>query len=170
MTLSAISVILFASVKIYQWKVESKERTHILGNGAGNMAGITNNDNIQNPSNETGKESSTNPRELEETKRNLYDLRRMTLPILMYLLAGLLITALILLQSWKVITFDIWWSLTAVTGLQGVVLPTTIIVCSDNLRMYCLRKITYYINVVIPQTYGSLCFHQKFDNAIRPIE
>ena len=170
MTLCSISVTLFASVKVYQWKVESKERTQMLRNVGGNDVVIIHNDNIPNPSNDTDQESSTNPQESGESKRKLYDPRRMALPTLMYLLTGLLITVLIVLQSLEVLTFDIWWSLTAVAGLQGVVLPTMIILWYDNLRMYCLRQITYHINVVIPQTYGSLRFYQMFNNAIRPIE
>ena len=167
-TLCLISVTLFGSVKIYQWKVESKERTHNLGNGTGNDSEIMQNDNIPNAHNETEQESSTNPQESGE--RNLYDLGRMALPNLMYLLVGLLITVLILLQSWGVLTFDIWWTLTAVAGLQGVVLPTTIILWYDNLRMYCFRQIAYHINIIIPPTCGALCFNRMFNNAIRPIE
>ena len=166
-TLLSISVTLFGSVKIYQWKVESNERTHNLGNGAGNDVGIIHN-NIRNPLNETEQDSSTNPQ--ESVERNLYDLRRMALPSLMCVLAGFLIVGLILLQSWGVLTFDIWWILTAVAGFQGVVLPTTIILWYDNLRMYCFRQIAYHINVIIPQTCRALCFNRMFNNAIRPIE
>ena len=56
MTLCSVSVILFASVGIYQWKVESKKRTQILGNGTGNNVGNAQNDDIQNSSNEANEE------------------------------------------------------------------------------------------------------------------
>ena len=170
MTLCSVSVTLFASVRIYQWKVESKKRTYILEPQILELIRNAHNDDIQNSSNETNEESSPNPQESGENNlTNLIDVRRMVPLNLMYLLTALLIMALILLQSYKVVSFDIWWSLTALAGLQGVVFPITIILWHDNLRMYCLRQFKYHINVVIQLTYGALCCNQMFNNEIRPI-
>jgi hypothetical protein len=166
MAIYSISVGLFAFVKIYQWGIQSKKKSHVLGNVAGNNAGNIHIGNGPNPSIEANHEPSTNPQESGE--RNWYDLRRMVLPNLLHLGMGTLIGVLILLDFLGVITFDIWWSLTALAGLQGVVFPISIILWYDNLRKYCVRQITYHINVIIPQTNIALCFYQIFNNAVNP--
>ena len=168
MTLITISVTLFAFVKIYQWAVQSKKTSHVLENGAGNNVENINNGNIPNPPIEANNESSNNPQESGE--RNWYDLLRMVLPNLLHLVIGLLIVVLLLLDCVGVLNFDIWWSLTTLALLQGVVFPISIILWFDNLRMYCLRQITCHINVVIPQAHRALCFYQMFNNAVNPIE
>ena len=59
----------------------------------------------------------------------------------LYLFNFLLILAIILLLYLNIIHFDIWWGITTMIGIQGVIMPIICILSNKSYRHYCLREI-----------------------------
>ena len=164
--LFALCAILFAVGRIYQWVEKTKHMTNILGSSNINLN--LSPWNRANVSNEPNQESSTIGQDSDEN--NWHGRREVALPNILYLVTGVLMTTLILLQCMGVISLDIWWSVTAIVGMQGVMFPTLAILWYHNLRRYCFRQIRNYINRMHDGAYRLFYSNYISRNAIHPIE
>ena len=166
MAFFALCAILFAAGKIYQWAEQSKYKTNILGSRT--LILNIHHGNRANTSNEPNQEPSATSQ--ESGKSNRFIGREVALPNILYLLTGLFITVLILLQCFDVISLDIWWSVTGMVGMQGVGFPTMVILWYDNLRRYCFRQLSYHISIMNGSVYRLFHSNPMSRNVIHPFQ
>jgi len=167
MTLCAICSTLFAAAKTYQCKIDSIQQALALKYVTAHTIGNSHDGNNTNPANEATEES---PGNLQDSRGRIYNPKLVALPNLLYAFAALLMTVLILLQCIGAINVDIWWILTALVGMHGVILPIIFIFWYDNIRTYCCRQISGQINNITGREYSLRYANQICNNTVRPIE
>ena len=84
----------------------------------------------------------------DETRRGNEFNNYVTLASFLYLLSFLLILVIILLLYLNVLHVDIWWGITSLIGIQGVVMPIIFTFFNQSFRHYCWRQIKNDINDV----------------------
>lgn len=90
----------------------------------------------------------------EEIRRGNQFANYISLASMLYLFSFVLVLSIILLLYLNVIHVDIWWGITTLIGIQGVVMPTMFIVVNQPFRHYCLRQARSDINNVIRRFYA----------------
>lgn len=96
----------------------------------------------------------------DETKKGNEFNNYVTLVSMLYLLSFLLILMIILLLYLNVLHLDIWWGITSLIGIQGVVMPIVFTVFNKSFRHYCWRQIKNDINDVF-------CYIHTFTSVVK---
>jgi hypothetical protein len=163
--LCVICGILFIASKIYQNSLDSKLQVyHIeLGTqGNSNVNGISN--CRKNPT--TNEETS---RCAKESQGALAWAGRVSTATL-YIVTAILLNLMSLLIHLDVIYIDIWWGVTGMVGILGVVNRVALIFWYRDLTTYCLRKVKGDINDVVGLINGFISTVKKLRSRIAPIQ
>ena len=96
----------------------------------------------------------------DETRKGNEFNNYVTLVSMLYLLSFLLILMIILLLYLNVLHLDIWWGITSLIGIQGVVMPIVFTVFNKSFRHYCWRQIKNDINDVF-------CYIHTFTSVVK---
>ena len=163
--LCVICGILFIAAKIYQNSLDSKLQVyHIeLGTqGNSNVNGISN--CRKNPT--TNEETS---RCAKESQGALAWAGRVSTATL-YMVTAILLNLMSLLIHLDVIYIDIWWGVTGMVGILGVVNRVALIFWYRDLTTYCLRKVKGDINDVVGLINGFISTVKKLRSRIAPIQ
>lgn len=86
---------------------------------------------------------------VEETTRRNEFVNYILLVSMLYVISFLLVLIIILLLYLNVIHVDIWWGITTLVGIQGVVMPIMFITVNPSFRHYCWRQSRSDMNDVI---------------------
>ena len=161
---TVILVLLFATDKIIKLKKESEakiarnERGQRLSICCGKM--------------QTCPESTESPltNGTEESRRRYEFSNYISLIALLYIGSGVVALLFVLLLCLNVINLDIWWFLTVMLYLQGVLLPIAFLIFNSNFRQYCWRQVNGDVNDVKRSIHSFLSFWKKCNDRVNPLE
>ena len=98
-------------------------------------------------------------------------IHRVTLPVVLYMSSCIVIILLLLqhyFQPIDVINVDFWWSMTAFTGIQGVLIPLWFTIWYPNIRLYGRRQVQYYIDGVMEWALGVIRCIKRCSTTVVP--
>ena len=144
---------LYVALKIYQIRDESQLQNTYIEMGSQTKGDLEN-------------EVATNG---EASGKGKYFIIRATFPALAFICNNLLTALLILLQCLNVINVGFWWTMTAFSGMQGVLIPTSLILWYPEVRMYSRRQIQYHKDEIIVWVHGATSWMKKYNTRVAPI-
>ena len=117
---------------------------------------------------ETARLASLNGKE-ESRKRNEFS-NYISLIALLYIGSGVGALAFLMLLFLNIINLDIWWVLTVLLLLQGVLLPILFLICNSNFRKYCWRQVKGDVNNLRRCIHSFVSFFKKCNDRVNPIQ
>ena len=117
---------------------------------------------------ETARLASLNGKE-ESRKRNEFS-NYISLIALLYIGSGVGALAFLMLLFLNIINLDIWWVLTVLLLLQGVLLPVVFLICNSNFRKYCWRQVKGDVNNLRRCIHSFVSFFKKCNDRVNPIQ
>lgn len=161
---TVILVLLFATDKIIKLKKESEAK--IARNERGQLLSICCGKKQSSP--ESAESPLTNG--TEESRRRYEFSNYISLIALLYIGSGVVALLFVLLLCLNVINLDIWWFLTVMLYLQGVLLPIAFLIFNSNFRQYCWRQVNGDVNDVKRGIHSFLSFWKKCNDRVNPLE
>ena len=158
--------VLFTAAKIYQQSVDSKLQSchYELGTqGKTNLIGDVN-------SGEKPKTNEETSRCEKESEGAIWWTGRISLTALLYIATALILKLIFLLNHIGVIDIDIWWGVTGMVGILGVVNPVVLFLWYRDLKIYCLRQVKSDIDNILGWINGFISTVKKFRPRIAPIQ
>ena len=95
---------------------------------------------------------------------------RTSLPALLYIGTGMLVAIIVLLEYFDVFDSSIWWIITAMVGMLGVVIPIVLFSLYNDLKVYCWRKMRSEVNEVSRAIHDGLSKFNMLKPRVSPLQ